>query len=82
MISVPRHQLVLHDAAHDVPGRDVHLLDEGRDVARNVDGRPAIWRFSAHPHSTTTWIIRDAPGCSGSRSWNVCAPGLMVQNTG
>jgi len=24
--------------------------------------------ISAHPHSTTTWIIRDAPGCSGSRN--------------
>jgi hypothetical protein len=28
MISARRHQLILHDAAHDVPGRDVDLLDE------------------------------------------------------
>src|SRR6266567_2226169 len=41
MIPVPRHQLILHDAAHDMPGRDVHLLDEGCDVAWNVDEQVA-----------------------------------------
>src|ERR1700730_3591518 len=41
MISVPRHQLILHNAANDVPGRDVDLLDEGGVVAWNVDDKVA-----------------------------------------
>ena len=41
MISAPRHQLILHDAANDVAGRDVKLLDEGCDVAWNVDEKVA-----------------------------------------